>query len=169
MLGRQLMGKVESRLQQGKAGQNPLRSSLGGLSCVGVCDPAQIEAINEQQMYDTSLHKETHAQSCTDRVVLSNSGLGVYSGFSEVIILQTVHRASFHANPIAAEERAPNDRGDRLQTILTRFRGMAITHGYYCPALRSKEIGAFFPTPSFFQTRSIYHRVPAGHWVQRNT
>ena len=129
MLGRQLMGQVESRLQQGKAGQNPLRSSLGGLSCVGVGDPAQIEAINEQQMYDTSLHKETHAQSCTDRVVLSNNGLGVYSEFSEVIILQTVHRASFHANPVTAEERAYNDQGNHSQTILTRLRDMAIAYG----------------------------------------
>ena len=131
MVGRQLMGKVDSRLQQAKAGQNPLQSSLGGISFALVGDPAQIEAIREQQMYDTSFHKDTHVQATSDYVQVSNRGLDIYAEFQEVIILQTVHRANLYANPTTDAERAYNDRGARFQSILTRLRNMDLTHDDY--------------------------------------
>ena len=57
MIGRQMMGRIDSRLQQAKAGRNPTEEFLGGVSSVLVGDPAQCEAIRDQQIYDTVPHK----------------------------------------------------------------------------------------------------------------
>ena len=40
MIGRQMMGRIDSRLEQAKAGRNSHAESLGGCSCVIVGDPA---------------------------------------------------------------------------------------------------------------------------------
>ena len=59
MVDRQMMGHIDSRLEQAKAGRNPQTESLGGCSCVIVGDPAQCEAIMDQQIYDVAPHKDT--------------------------------------------------------------------------------------------------------------
>ena len=59
MIGRQMMGRIDSRLNQAKARKNPMEYSLGGVSCVAVGDPAQYEAIIDQQIYYVKPHKET--------------------------------------------------------------------------------------------------------------
>jgi len=46
MVGKQMMGKISSRCQQAKTSvQNPTGDALGGLSCIGVGDPAQCPPI----------------------------------------------------------------------------------------------------------------------------
>ena len=86
------MGRINSRMNQAKAGSNPSDSSLGGVSCVCSGDPAQCEAITDQQMYDTRAHKETAAAGETQRVQLSNAGMSVFEEFDEVVVLSKIHR-----------------------------------------------------------------------------
>ena len=51
MVGRQMMGRIDSRSHQAKPGaRNPGGHSVGGMSLVCVGDPAQIQAIGDQQM-----------------------------------------------------------------------------------------------------------------------
>ena len=59
MVGRQVKGRIDSRLEQATAGRNEGEENLGGLSCVCVGDPAQCEAIMDQQIYDVRSHKGT--------------------------------------------------------------------------------------------------------------
>ena len=92
MVGRQMMGRVDSRCQQGKAGQNPDDHDLGGLSCVCVGDPAQCEALFDQQIYDMEPHKNTSKDEGKTAADLSNRGLDSYARFDDVIILTTCHR-----------------------------------------------------------------------------
>ena len=58
MIGRQMMGRIDSRFHQAKAGLNNKEELLGGVSSVLVGDPAQCEAIMDQQIYDTVPHKK---------------------------------------------------------------------------------------------------------------
>ena len=95
MVGRQLMAKIDDRFGQAKP-DNPKRYTLGGVSCVGIGDPAQCEAIGQQQMYDKTLHKETAQNADASHVALSNRGLDVYSEFTNVVILSNVHRLHKH-------------------------------------------------------------------------
>ena len=82
---------MDSRFAQAKAGHNPSDASLGGVSCVCSGDPAQCEAISDQQIYDRTPHKDTTSTEA-QHVLLSNRGLAVYDEFQEVVILSTVHR-----------------------------------------------------------------------------
>ena len=59
MVGRQMMGRIDSRMEQAKVGLNPAEETLGGASCVAVGDPAQCEAMMDQQIYDVVSHKKT--------------------------------------------------------------------------------------------------------------
>ena len=59
MIGRQFMGRVDSRLNQANAGLNPTGASLGGVSSIFSGDHAQFEAISDQQPYDTCAHRDT--------------------------------------------------------------------------------------------------------------
>ena len=45
MVGRQFMGKIDSRLEQGRKGKNPEQELLDGVSLLGVGDVAQCEAM----------------------------------------------------------------------------------------------------------------------------
>ena len=85
MIGRQMMGRIDSRLQQAKAGRNPTEELLGGVSSVLVGDPAQCEAIMDQQIYDTVPHKKTAGDHDQQHVQLSNRGLEVYNSFKKVV------------------------------------------------------------------------------------
>ena len=83
MVGRQFMGKIDDRLKQAKAGRTPSDASLGGLSCVCVGDPAQCEAMGDQQLYDVKPHKRTQDGETNAAARFSNIGLSVYSEFQE--------------------------------------------------------------------------------------
>ena len=89
MVGRQMMGRIDSRCQQAKPGApNPDCYSLGGVSLVCVGDPAQIQAIGDQQMYDLDPHPDTATKAMAQTVQLSNTGREIYAEFDKVIVLQ---------------------------------------------------------------------------------
>ena len=92
MIGRQMMGRIDSRLQQAKASLNKHEEVLGGVSSVLVGDPAQCEAIVDQQIYDTVPHKRTAGEHAQQHVQLSNRGLEVYNSFTKVVVLTKTHR-----------------------------------------------------------------------------
>ena len=132
MIGRQMMGRIDSRLNQAKAGKNPTEYSLGGVSCVAVGDPAQCEAIMDQQIYDVKPHKETADEGDKRSVLLSNRGLSVYSEFVKVVILTKTHRLTKIDDPKTPEEVAFNERADRFVKVLRRLRDLEWTpEDYY--------------------------------------
>ena len=94
MVGRQMMGRIDSRLQQATPGRNPDDEALGGLSYVSVGDPAQCEALFDQQIYDLDARKIPADAGETSAPTLSNRGLDVYAQFDDVIILTKCHRLS---------------------------------------------------------------------------
>ena len=127
MIGRQFMGRIDSRLHQGRAGLNPNLYSLGGVS--GVCsgDPAQCDAISDQQMYDTSAHRDTVSASDAQRVQLSNAGMSVYDGFNQVVVLSKIHRLTRLSEATTKEQRMYNQRCVRFAEIPPRMRDMTLT------------------------------------------
>ena len=143
MVGRQMMGRIDSRCQQAKPGsRNPGKHSLGGLSLVCVGDPAQIQAIGDQQMYDLAPHPDTATKPMAQPVRLSNLGREIYAEFDKVIILQTAHRLAYIEDPETAEDHAYNDRADKFLEVLHRVRDLALSvEDYYwlCDLKRSKR------------------------------
>ena len=132
MVGRQFMGRIDSRFEQAKAGKNSCGFSLGGVSCVGVGDPAQCEAIFDQQMYDVRSHKKTTLEGDAPSVQLSNRGLSVYSEFSDVIILTKAHRLTKIDDPQTPEDHAFNYRAEKFVQVLRRLRDLDWTcEDYY--------------------------------------
>ena len=79
MLGRQMMGRIDSRLRQATADHDIVEDDLGGLSAVCVGDPAQCEAIMDQQMYDTEPHRRTDVMEEDSCAKFSNAGFNFYS------------------------------------------------------------------------------------------
>ena len=141
MIGRQMMGRIDSRFDQAKGGRNPNGNSLGGVSCVAVGDPAQCEAIWDQQMYDTKPHSATADDVGRQSVQLSNAGLSIYSEFTKVIVLTKTHRLTKIENPHTPEEHAFNERAERFVQVLRRLRDLEWTpDDYYwlCERKRSK-------------------------------
>lgn len=110
MVGRQFMGRIDSRLSQAKAGNNDAGFTLGGVSCICSDDPAQCEAISGQQVYDTTQHKVTIAVIVAPHVALSNAGMTTYDGFTDVVALSTVQRLKKLAVADAPEAKAYNAR-----------------------------------------------------------
>ena len=99
---------------------------------MGVGDPAQCEALMDQQMYDVRTHKRTADEGDRQNVRLSNRGLSVYSEFAEVIILTKTHRLTKVENPTSPEEHAFNDRADKFVQVLRRLRDLEWTcEDYY--------------------------------------
>ena len=127
MVGRQMMGRIDSRLRQAKATRNPAGYDLGGVSCVGVGDPAQCEAIRDQQLYDVAQHKQTTANADWGPVRLSNVGLRVYADFDEVVVLTTCHRLTRIEDPRTPEDVAFNERAERFVQVLRRLRDLEWT------------------------------------------
>ena len=125
MVGRQFMGKIDSRLRQGTAGRTDSDRSLGGLSCVVVGDPAQCEALQDQQLYDLDPHKRTADDAAPECARHSNVGLSVYAEFDDVIILSTLHRLRFiKKEQLTPEEQQYNDRATRWMQTLRRLRDL---------------------------------------------
>lgn len=110
MIGRQFMGRIDSRLNQAKAGLNPFEASLGGVSSILSGDPAQCEAISDQQPYDTCAHRETASAGESKKVALSNVGLAIYEEFDHVVILSKTHRLTQLGEPKTEEQREYNSR-----------------------------------------------------------
>ncbi|HIB22772.1 MAG TPA: hypothetical protein EYO32_14995, partial [Rhodospirillales bacterium] len=131
MVGRQFMGKIDSRLRQAKAGRNPLDRDLGGISCVCVGDTGQCEAISDQQLYDGRTHPNTIDEPSAAKVIFSNKGLGIYSSFDKVVILTTCHRLQTIENPTNDKDRAFNDRADQFLQILHKIRDLNLSFDDY--------------------------------------
>ena len=128
-----MMGRIDSRFQQGKAGCNPHEHPLGGVSCVCVGDPAQCEAMFDQQLYDLEPHRSTSTGENAAAAHLSNRGLGIYAQFDDVIILTTCHRLETKkGEDLSAEDIAYNDRAQRFIELLHRLRDLEWTlEDYY--------------------------------------
>ena len=142
MIGRQFMGRIDSRLCQAKASWNVTGESLGGVSCVCIGDPAQCEAITDQQIYDRKPHKATGSETSGPYVDLSNRGLTVYEEFDQVVVLSTVHRlqrAILDRSEPDPAVLASNERCDRFGEIMLRLRDMTITHEDYFWLCRLKR------------------------------
>ena len=129
-------------------------------SCIGVGDPAQCEAILDQQIYDTVSHKKTSTEGDKQVVHLSNQGLHVYAGFDKVIVLTKAHRLTNIDNPTTAEEHAFNARVEKFVSVLRRLRDLAWTcEDYYwlCKRKRSQlsyeERAAFTDAPVLMDFR----------------
>ena len=128
MVGRRMMGRVGARLCQAAPLHHTYadRYDLGGLSFIGVGDPAQCEAMCDEQLYDVTPHKDTKDNS--DAARLSNRGLNIYSQFTEVIVLTACHRLrTIDKETLTPDEQAYNDRAERFLQILHRLRDLAWT------------------------------------------
>ena len=59
MIGRQMMGRIDARMQQAKPHSEFTDDSLGRMSLVCIGDPAQCQALFDQQIYDMEPHAKT--------------------------------------------------------------------------------------------------------------
>ena len=135
MIGRQMMGRIDSRLRQAKG----VSAALGGLSVVAVGDPGQCEAICDQQMYDARPHHATAEGS--EAAALSNVGLDLWNTFDEVIVLSAVHRLRTVDQPSTDAEHEYNALALRWVHCLRRVRDADVSlEDYYwlCDRKRSK-------------------------------
>ena len=116
MVGRQMMGRIATRFEEAApcSAKRHDEHDLGGVSMVAAGDPAQCEAMGDQQIYDTTPHRETLEQS--PHALLSNRGLKVYAGFDEVVLLTTFYRLRFIEKPNLAEEEEAYNKGRQEET-----------------------------------------------------
>ena len=118
MIGRTMMGRVDSRLRQAKATDD----TLGGIGCVCVGDPAQCEAMFDKQLYDETPARDDVDGNEKKNTRLSNMGLAVYDEFDEAIVLTTVHRMGQIEDPQTPEDHAYNARAHTFWDIMLRLR-----------------------------------------------
>ena len=144
MIGRQMMGRIECRLRQSGQGRDTTPDVLGGLSCVCVGDPAQCEAIFDQQIYDVNPRVPRADASHVDGTArLSNLGLEVFSSFTAVIVLRTPQRVNL-LSPVGRDLTPPeqdyNSRAERFLDVLHRLRDLTWTpEDYYWLCKRKKS------------------------------
>ena len=93
MIGRQMMGRIDSRFRQATSSTE----TLGNISVIAVGDPGQCEAIGDQQFYDTNPHHGTGDMQ--EAAAMSNTGLDIWQQFDDVIVLSSVHRLRMVGNP----------------------------------------------------------------------
>ena len=131
--GKQMMGKISARCQQAKtAEQNPTGDALGGLSCIGVGDPAQCPPISDEAFYDPDAHRDTIKEPMAQRVTLSNRGKTVYDTFKDVIILQFCHRVHRRTGEnLTDEDKGYNLRGQKFLEVMGRLRDCEWTFDDY--------------------------------------
>ena len=131
MIGRRMMGRIDARLQQAIPDRNLLDTSLGGLSLVCIGDPAQCQALFDEQIYDIDPHAKTQTDPMRQAVQLSNRGREIYNEINEVVVLSDIHRLSKHepedGKPLTKEEIEYNDRADRFLDVLHRVRDLTLT------------------------------------------
>ena len=150
MIGRQMMGRIDSRMEQAKGYQNERSESLGGVSCVAVGDPAQCEAMHDQQSYNTTPHKGTANDGDKQHVQLSNRGLEVYSSFTKVIVLTKTHRLTMIKEPKTKAEHEFNARAEKFVAVLRRLRDLEWTcEDYYWLCKRKRSQLSFAERASF--------------------
>ena len=70
MIGRQMMGRIDARMQQAKPHSELTDDSLGGMSLVCIGDPAQCQALFDQQIYDMEPHAKTKSSPLQQDVQL---------------------------------------------------------------------------------------------------
>ena len=177
MIGRRFMGRINSRLTQAKAGMNPGDHTLGGVSCVCSGDPAQCDAISDQQLYDTNAHKDTVKESDAQKVQLSNTGMAVYEEFDDVVVLSKIHRLTQLSEATTDEQRAYNERCIRFAGIQLRMRDMTLTSDDYfwlCMLMRSKRSAKdrlfFKDAPvlmEFWRTTELNNEESCEHYSRR--
>ena len=155
MVGRQMMGRIDDRFNQGRAGQNEAGYSLGGVSCVGVGAPAQCEAILDQQIYDVTCHSRTHLEPERPAVQLSNQGLDIYANFPHVIILTKAHRLIKIEDPRSDEDHAFNERADRFVQVLRRLRDLEWTTADYYWLCKRKRSQLSYAERALFQDAPV--------------
>ena len=162
MVGKQMMGKISSRCRQAKTlEQNPNGDALGGLSCVGVGDPAQCPPISDEPFFDADAHKDTSRDPAAPRVQFSNQGKIIYESFEDVIILQFCHRVHrLTGDALTADDKAYNERGRHFLEVMGRLRDCEWTEeDYYwlCNRKLSKlsptEKAAFAEAPLIMEFR----------------
>ena len=78
MIGRQMMGRIDSRFRQAASSDD----TLGNISVIAVGDPGQCEAIGDQQFYDTNPHHGTGDMQ--EAAAMSNTGLDIWQQFDDV-------------------------------------------------------------------------------------
>ena len=138
MIGRTMMGRIASRLDQAKPEQQYSRVSLGGTSLVCVGDPGQCQALFDQQLYDITPHKNT--VEMTESSQLSNRGLEIYNEFDKYVILNEVHRVKVIKDPKTPEDHAYNERAKDFLHLLHRVRDVEISkEDYYKLVKRNKS------------------------------
>ena len=140
MIGRQLMGKVDSRCEQAYAPAAPGGvGTLGDRSCVLVGDPAQCPPIGDDIFFAPGAHHDTERHPDAARVTLSNRGKHVFDTFRDVIILQRSHRVHrLVGDDLTAEQEAYNARGQRYLDIMARLRDCTWTEDDYYTLCRRK-------------------------------
>ena len=136
MIGRQMMGRIDARMQQAVPGSDASADSLGGMSLVCIGDPAQCQALFDQQIYDVEPHAKTMTNPLQQDVQLSNKGLDIYREIDLVIVLSAIRRLSKHTAAdgpsLTEEQQAYNDRADRFLEVLHRVRDLKLsTEDYY--------------------------------------
>jgi hypothetical protein len=162
MIGRQLMGKVDSRCEQAFGTRSTdMTPTLGGKACVLVGDPAQCPPIADEVFFATGAHADTAERPDTTRVTLSNRGRLVFETFQEAIVLQHCHRIRRIAgSQLTEDERAYNDRGRAFLEVVTRLRDCSWTEADYYALCRRKlgslslaERAAFVDAPRIMEFR----------------
>ena len=118
MVGRQMMGRVDSRLSKAKPHRED--STLGGTGLVCVGDPGQCQAMFDQQLYDTNPHSQS--KDFTSNAKLSNRGLQIYEECDKYIILNNVHRINVIKTPKSQEDIDYNVRAQEFLRLLHRLR-----------------------------------------------
>ena len=156
MIGRKMMARVDSRLQQGKGSERTDDEFLGGVSCVCIGDPAQCESGGDQQFYDERLRNDHSIDGSEAAARLSNVGLSVYDTFDEVVILTQVHRQSQHKDPgDDAEKLAYNERSQKYWDIIHKLRESDITVQEYMELCRRKHAYLKLSEKQFFMDAPV--------------
>ena len=110
-----MMGRIDSRVRQGKAIGSSTTESLGNVSCVRIGDPAQCDAMGDEQFYHEKPQKDNSMNEDCKHRRLSNIGLSVYAEFDEVVILTHNHRVCHHRRISAIHRTSLFLRQDQSQ------------------------------------------------------
>ena len=155
MIGRRMMGRIDARFKQGKPASHEDRDLLGNLSCVAIGDPAQCEAMADEQFYDPHPRSDS-GDACNPAAArLSNAGLSVYNTFDEVVLLTNVHRQSRFVTPTTPQEHAYNERSNTFWDIAGRLRDYNITMDDYFWLCKRKHAKLPLGERTFFSDAPI--------------
>ena len=151
MIGRRLMGKIDSRCEQATATCIPIvTATLGGKSCILVGDPAQCPPIGDEVFYSCDTHPDTPALS--PRGVFCPTEVSSYTiRFKKVIILQHCHRIhQLAGDNLSADDISYNVRGQQFLEIMTRLRDCLWTEEDYYTLCKRKLSQLSFSARSSF-------------------